>query len=551
MHFSACAFVFCLLMLVYLQIAAATESPYTQELHCAAMPLERDLADFAGAPIRAIEVRAEDVFDLTAKQVYWFHRLANRTHTITTEATILDDVLFQAGETLNPIVLLETERLLRTRRYLRHVEVSVSALCPDGSVNVLIHTWDNWSLLPNLSFSHEGGESEIELGVSEDNLFGSGNQISFDYEKDSERHSYIASFRSPNLYGSHWGFSTRYADKSDGKSYLLALERPFYRIQAPWAFAVSYNKDNEHVNEYYLGDEINEYLRKWDRSQLSAGWKILASERWAQRMGVGFEKNKAEFFSTSLTTYGQATNRDISQVWLSWALVEDNYQRLYNVHQFNRVEDINFGWQARVQVGALQRWLGAEQSGWTVLVEAGKTWQLSEKNLLLASFSAEHLSQKELKQSLARGASQWIHQLGPQHSLVGQLQYAYGRELFRDQRLILGGDNGLRPYPLHYQTGDRLLLATAEYRYYSTLSFAQIFDVGYAAFTDWGRTWGDNEALPAQPPSQNLYGVGVGIRLLSSHSSRGTIIHLDMTKALRAQHNVSGIEWRMLAKQRF
>ena len=82
-------------------------------------------------------------------------------------------------------------------------------------------------------------------------------------------------------------------------------------------------------------------------------------------------------------------------------------------------------------------------------------------------------------------------------------------------------------------------------------TIAQIFDVGYAAFADVGRTWGSNPALPEGTAGQSLYGVGLGIRLLSSHSSRGTMIHIDLTKALHEEGDVSGFEWRILAKRRF
>lgn len=518
---------------------------------CTRLPADSKLQQFQGFPIRAIRVHSEDVFDLNADKVYWFHHLANRTHKITKPDTILEDVLFQVGDPLDAEALLETERLLRTRRYLRKVEVRVTEHCTDGSVSVTIHTWDNWSLLPNISLSREGGESKTVLGLAEDNLFGTGNQINLDYENDSERQSYLVNFRSPNLFGSHWNLNTLYADKTDGESYLLALEKPFYRLHAPWAFAFHLEADSENVNEYLRGDEINEYQRNLDLLQLSSGWKVAEAERWVQRISLGIEQHQVQFDTTEYTDYGKPEDRDLSQFWFSWHFVEADYRQLYNVYQFNRVEDINLGWQASVQLGWFQPWLGAEHSGWSLQTQLDKAWQLSPTDLLIAQFRATQLQQGELEQRLASSYAMWIHQLDEHQSLVGQLTYAYGQDLFRDQRLSLGGDTGLRAYPLYYQTGERLALATAEYRYYSTLSIAQIFDVGYAAFADWGRTWGSNPALPEDSAGQSLYGIGLGVRLLSSHSSRGTMIHIDLTKALHDQGELSGLEWRILAKRRF
>ncbi|MDT9694055.1 hypothetical protein Q5762_38160, partial [Streptomyces sp. P9(2023)] len=67
-----------------------------------------------------------------------------------------------------------------------------------------------------------------------------------------------------------------------------------------------------------------------------------------------------------------------------------------------------------------------------------------------------------------------------------------GRNLFDDEALYLGGDSGLRAFPLYYQRGDNRMVATAEYRHYTDWNLWQIFDVGFAAFTDVGRSWGAN-----------------------------------------------------------
>ncbi|MBY0416967.1 MAG: hypothetical protein K2W88_02735, partial [Pararheinheimera sp.] len=130
---------------------------------------------YKGQTIKEVRFVRNDVFDLEQPNTYWFHRFANRTHIITTEATLREDVLFKAGDLLDADSLAETERLLRTRGYLRKVEVRVSHQCPAQQVIVTVSSWDNWSLLPKISASREGGESRSTFGLAEDNLFGTGN----------------------------------------------------------------------------------------------------------------------------------------------------------------------------------------------------------------------------------------------------------------------------------------------------------------------------------------------------------------------------------------
>ncbi|MBU1621286.1 MAG: BamA/TamA family outer membrane protein [Gammaproteobacteria bacterium] len=518
---------------------------------CTTVTPTTDFSAYKGQTIGQVLFIRNDVFDLEQPNTYWFHRFANRTHIITTETTLQEDVLFKAGDQLDAESLAETERLLRTRGYLRKVEVRVSHQCPDQQVIVTVHTWDNWSLLPKISLSREGGESRSTFGLAEDNLFGTGNQVNLDYEHDSERTSYLLNFRSPNMFGSHWGLNTRYADKSDGESYLIAIEKPFYRLHAPWSFALTLDQDNQDINEYLLGEEANEYQKQKNYFEIQGGLKLLSDENWVQRFFVGATHNEVQFKETSDTLFGTPKRRDLSQFWLAWQYLQANYRQMFNIYQFNRVEDINLGWQADVKLAYLAPMLGADDHGWQVTASAYKATELTVDNYLLTSASSSQLEQAELSQTLLKSHLMWVHKLDPQQSLVGQLTYQYGNDLFRDERLSLGGDTGLRAFPLYYQTGERLALATMEYRYYSSLSIAQIFDVGYATFADVGRTWGDNPDLPGSSGDQTLYGIGAGIRLLSSHSSRGTMIHIDLTKAYGGDDDLSGVEWRILAKQSF
>lgn len=535
---------FALALVLLNSYAQATEQ-------CTAMTEKADFKAYQGQRIAEVRFVRNDVFDLEKPNTYWFHRFANRTHKITTEATLQEDVLFKAGDTLDAASLAETERLLRTRRYLRKVEIQVTHQCPNQQVIVTVTSWDNWSLLPKISASREGGESKSTFGLAEDNLFGSGNQINLDYEHDSERTSYLLNFRSPNMFGSHWGLNTRYADKSDGESYLIGIEKPFYRLNAPWSFAMTLDKDSEDINEYLRGDEANEFRRQKNYFDIHGGLKLLTQDDWVQRVFVGITHNEVQFSETNQTFFGTPMQRDLSQFWLAWQYLESNYRQMYNIYQFNRVEDINLGWQADVKLAYLAPMLGADEHGWQLTSAAYKATQLSSDDYLLTAASISQLEQAEWSQSLVKSHLMLIHKFDPQHSLVGQLTYHYGNDLFRDERLSLGGDTGLRAFPLYYQTGERLALATAEYRYYSTLSIAQIFDVGYATFADMGRTWGDNPNLPGSSGDKTLYGIGAGVRLLSSHSSRGTMIHIDLTKAYGGDDDLSGVEWRILAKQSF
>ena len=109
-----------------------------------------------------------------------------------------------------------------------------------------------------------------------------------------------------------------------------------------------------------------------------------------------------------------------------------------------------------------------------------------------------------------------------------------GQELDLDHYFLLGGDNGLRGYPLRYQEGSCRLQLKIEERYFTDWSIWRLFDVGGALFFDAGRTSGGN---PVGTPQLGwLRDVGIGVRLGNNRSSLGNVIHIDLATPLDGEH---------------
>lgn len=510
--------------------------------------------------IVAIEFQRNNVFDLNEKGIFWLHRFANASHIISTEATIRDDLLFTEATPLKLSELAETERLLRSRRYLRDAKVEVIRYCAgENSAVIQVSTWDNWSLLPKIEWSSEGGETEYSLGIAEDNLFGSGNQIQLDYAKDSERTGYSLSFASPNIFGSHWNTLLSYANNSDGENYHFGLQRPFYRLDSAWAVNFDLLKNKEQVTDYLLADSINEYDRTRNQFESSVGFKLVKRGQSIQRLLLGITLEDVSFNEQAGTVLNLPADRNLSALWLEYQLLEDDFYKLYNINQFNRVEDINAGWQLRLRLGYMQSWLGADEAGLQLNLSAQKAWQLQQHTWLFSELSYHRLDWQNIRQALWHLSLQLNHQLNARNSIMASISAEQGHNLFADEALYLGGDSGLRAFPLYYQRGDNRMVATAEYRHYTDWNLWQIFDVGFAAFTDVGRSWGASNNINlterlngrADMDDKILFGVGVGIRLLSSHSSRGTMIHLDLTRPITDNPDIRSWQWRATAKRRF
>lgn len=503
--------------------------------------------------IGQIRFERNDIFDLSSKHSVWFHRFANDYHVITTETALREDLLFSEGEPLNLSVLAETERLLRSRRYLRHADIVVSAYCPASqTVEVTVRSWDNWSLLPRISLGHTGGATKANLGLAEDNLWGTGNQAQIEYFTDSERDGYKLQFQSPNISGSHWQTTMQYADTSDGESYRLNLAKPFYRLSSERAYNLDIFKEIKDISEYARGDVYNEYKSNQQLIELSSGWSFWRDKDSVQHLNTGVTLDERKFDRNNDSTQAPPDNRDLSQVWLSWEFLQSDYRELTNFFLWNRVEDVNFGWQASLRLGRLLESLGADQGGWHWQASVQKNFEINDISWLVSRLSYSQLHRNQLQeQQLFQSELRYVRHLSAQQVLIAQLQWSVGKNLFRDQRMTIGGDEGMRAFPLYYQTGDKAAIASLEYRYITHWHVWQLLDVALAGFVDAGRAW-DNPQRPAGPDDeQNLAGYGIGIRLLPSHSSRGSVISIDLAKPVSDNPELSGWRWRLIAKRPF
>jgi|GEM_PF-910038 len=535
--------------------------------------------------VRSIRFERNDIFDLNAPDSFWLHRIANQYHVVTTERTLQEDLLFDVGERVTPSLLAETERLLRQRRYLRHAEIHIVQRCGD-EIDLVIKTWDNWSLLPRINIGHEGGATKTNLGFVEDNLLGTGNLVQLEYFNDSERQGYRSRFESPNIFGSHWNAGLAYADNSDGENYFVSANKPFEKIDSTWAVGTLLAKDSKELTEYALGDEINRYQSKQSMAEVEVAWRWASGANWAQRVHLGVTLNDEHFETLESTTLGLPARRDLSNLWVQWSFLQADYRKYTNFFLFNRTEDINLGWQLRARLGKVLPALGAYEQGWLQHVQADKVWPLTDHSWLVMQVSwsglqldnvpqdnvpqanlatsamqlssgqffvpappmAEHTA--PLRQQLWHSQLYYIHKFNERHILLTQLQLNRGRQLFRDQLFSLGGDDGMRAFPLYYQHGQKSLVTSMEYRYITDWHLYQLMDVAIAGFVDSGRAW-DNPYYQNQLDQQRLHGYGIGLRLLPSHASRGSIISIDLAKPVTDNPELSGWRWRLIAKRPF
>jgi hypothetical protein len=156
-----------------------------------------------------------------------------------------------------------------------------------------------------------------------------------------------------------------------------------------------------------------------------------------------------------------------------------------------RTEDIHLGARASVQVGWAEPAFGSDQRAMILTSSASYGAQPQTLDTVLANGSFNgRVENGTLRDSLAEARARWYHEQSHHWPCYALIDGAVGHNLDLDDQLLLGGDNGLRGYPLRYQDGTFRLLMTVEERYFSDVYLFKTLRLGGAVFADTGRVWG-------------------------------------------------------------
>ncbi|NLG63568.1 MAG: hypothetical protein GX539_15120, partial [Candidatus Cloacimonetes bacterium] len=167
-------------------------SPAILLILCAApVAAQTTPAPCATGPISHIFIDNHSVFDTSdpdlSPRFGWAYRTANKLHIRTREHTILRELLFDPGDCYDPFMISETERLLRSYRFLARVDV-FGVPQPDGSWHVVVDTQDEWSTRPDVRISTDDGFRFEGIRLEEVNLLGRGQTLGVHYfERDAIR----------------------------------------------------------------------------------------------------------------------------------------------------------------------------------------------------------------------------------------------------------------------------------------------------------------------------------------------------------------------------
>lgn len=493
----------------------------------------------AGAVIGAIRVDPQDIFDeADPRENYGIYRLLNVLHISTRESVIRRQLLFRSGERVSQRVIDETERLLRTNAYLYDVSIRPVAL-RQGVVDIEVRTRDTWSLQPGASYSRGGGSNTTGLSLEEKNFLGTGVSVGVATGSSVDRSGSEFEIKHDQVFGNWTAFNYKTAKLSDGSSEFVSLARPFYALDARWALGASAGTFDRIDSIYTDGVITGQFRHQQTAGNAFAGWSKGLVDGWVQRysVGVGYQDDTYLVDPGYIPPAQIPASETLVYPFVRYELIEDNYVKVYNREKIARAEYIVLGWSASLQLGRSSTGLGATRDLWLYSGSVNKGIRFEHGGDLLAgmSFSGQNGDGGGERQYLGVTARYYLPH-GTRSLFYASTSADALRNPYVSDQLTLGGDNGLRGYPLRYQSGDQRVLLTLEERVYTDWYPFRLVRVGGAVFFDVGRAWGGTG--DSQANARWLSDIGFGLRLAIDRSSSGNVVHLDVAFPLDADADI-------------
>jgi len=483
--------------------------------------------DPAAVRIGRIRIESNDVFSADEASKGWIYRAANSIHIETRPSFLREQLLFQEGDPLDIALLAETERNLRALPFIKSASVIASAP-HDGVSDVLVVTQDAWTTEPGGSFGSKGGRTTYSFELTETDLLGRGQLLSFAYAQETERTTRSIVFEDPYLFRPFWRTRIFLADNSDGRQRQFELARPFYSFSTRWSADGLVSRVAQEDKLHAGGEEVDRFRQEHHETLGSYGAALSASELQADRLTGGVDFVDDTFSPLPDQIQKVPAPRKFRYVFASFEHVESAFETLNYVNRDSRYEDFNLAPRIFVRGGFSPSAFGAPANSAAASAEWSGGILFSDDSFVQADVLASSRFDGGPQNTIFSTFAGYVHRFRltriPQ-TFVTRVQFDRAWRLDPEVQFEASGATGLRGYRLHAMTGDKRVLVNVEQRFFSEREYLQLFSPGAVVFVDAGT------AVPRQTGltfSQIKEDAGVGLRIAIARAGGNNILRIDV-----------------------
>lgn len=474
-----------------------------------------------GKIISEIKIKSLDVFgptfqDTSKTASSKLEKTANKIHTKSNLQSIQKLLLFKVGDVVNPEIIYENERLIRSLPYIKEINIILEQDSTySGLVKVLILIKDRFS------FGVSGNVRGIQSAAFEiynNNIFGVGHEIAFVFAGHVNKQPYLGAetyYKIKNIHGKFIDISFGYLNTYKSEGFQFNLNKPFITNTIKWGYGATAMRmfranwifqDDVVFSEtpmdflYYSGWGGHSFQIKKDRSEnaqivLSAGFN---TQKFYSRPAIDAES--VNYFANRIyllsgITFSQRRFVQDELIY-SYGITEDIPEGFKNEivygYDFNEFGNRHY---AHLQISNGN--LLINRKGY-LYTEADIGGYYGERGFEQGQIDARIHFISKLLNTKKKGARLFIN-----------TDYTIGMHRLEIEKINLIKNNSIRGFSSRQATGKQRLSFNFEYVLFLQKEFYK-FNMALFGFTDLGMIGSNKEFIL----TQDFYsGLGVGIRL--------------------------------------
>ena len=493
----------------------------------------KNFVPYQGKTIRNIyfkelEVFGQNLTDTSAIPDTWFEKLVNGLHIKTQKQFLSNRLLFKKGDKLDPLILADNERVIRSMPNIQDVRILVkeSAVSAD-SVDVLLITKD---VLP-VGFGIELFDLNTgQAGVWNKNLLGMGHELYYNLLWDlqhSPNYGHKLRYRINSIGNTFVSADASYENQWNIESYKIYFNRAFFTPQIKYAGGFGFEKNRLIRNITIVDTVFVDRTIKYDFIDTWLGRSII------------LPKNKNLLVRRNISLTGRLMNYKFSErPPVTENMFYDYYSRTdflgsidisrqaflksHHIYGFGKLEDVPYGSLVKITAGYEIN----EFKSWPYFgVHLSSAYYIKKLGYLYESIDFGSFFEPGIKQGVLSFSGQYFTPLlnsnrRYKYRIFANVNYIRGFNRFDGEYVELSNNNGIRGLTSQNLRGNERFFFRIENTCYSPQTIYG-FHLAYFLFYDAGLIANSDNKLFYNP----LYsGLGVGVRIRNENLVFNTIL---------------------------
>lgn len=495
----------------------------------AALPGE-ELRPYSGKIIRNITITRRNVFDdKIGEKTRFYYRWGNSLHYLTREKIIRQELLFNAGDTLDIDRVVESQRNLRLKGFLGDVDIAAAPIGAD-SIDLYLTTTDLWTTKVEFYLDLAGGNYSTAVGATESNLLGSGKTIQFSAEKGNDQSGFFLYHFDHRLLGTRLALDLGYSDYTFNREFTINLGRPQYSLSVPYGFQLKILTARSRPRLFYRGEEYFRYRQDKNIFGAAGVYTLGRNTRLSIITAYDYDgENFSEDIPNSPLNYAIPPDEIMSYPSLGIRVATIEYGVEKYLDSAGNDEDMAYGTAFKYRFGKSIHDLGADYIGYFQYA-AGQFLVKPRSWLYIGGLDEVtwwgHYGRSERIRHISRAAIYIKPAVSHTLALSAMTDFAWRQR--NAYQVYLGGGNGLRGYSFYEFSGSKLAVSNVEYKFYTPFEIMTV-KLGAAVFCDLGNVWRQSEDIDLGELKSDI---GIGLRLGLTKSSTARVLSIDFARSL-------------------